>query len=157
MGKAMAEMLKEGSKMDGTPVYEVIKMGASAEGMQDNSGSGQAQPAQSSTQAAPAQSSPPPSTSMSDAIGGALAGRFGLGKKKKPQQTDDSQQAASSQSQGQPGNGSQSASGSASLMEMTVEMSNFSSASIDGSKLEVPAGFSKVEDDSLSPHGKHGR
>ena len=42
-------------------------------------------------------------------------------------------------------------------MEMTVEMSNFSSASVDGSKLEVPAGFSKVEDKALSQQGKRAR
>jgi len=144
MAKAMAEMYKEGSKMDGMPVYEIVKMGGSMEGMQENSSGAGAQP---SSQAAPAQ---PESTSIGGALGGALAGRFGLGRKKKPQPTEESQP-ASSQPQSQP------ASASASLMEMTVEMSNFSSASVDGSKLEVPAGFSKVEADSLSPHGRRGR
>ena len=151
MSKAMAEMYKEGSKMDGMPVYEVVNMGGTAEGMQQNPNSGQAAPAQSSTQAAPAQSSDQP-TSVGGALGGALAGRFGLGKKKKPQ-TDDSQTAASSQ----PASGSQTASGSASLMEMTIEMSNFSSASVDGSKLEVPTGFSKVEEDALPQHGRRNK
>lgn len=151
MSKAMAEMFKEGSKMDGMPIYEVIKMGGTAEGVPDNSNSAQAVPAQSSTQAAPAQSPAPEPTSIGGALGGALAGRFGLGKKKKPQQTEESQPAAGSQPQAQP------ASGSASLMEMTIEMSNFSSSSVDGSKLEVPAGFSKVEEDPMSPRGKRGR
>ena len=150
MAKAMAEMNKEGSKMDGTPILEIVKMGGSMEGMPaDNNSSPQAQPTQSSSQSATAQSSDQP-TSLTGALGGALAGRFGLGKKKKPQ-PDDSQSAPSSQSQ------SQASSGSASLMEMTIEMSNFSSASVDGAKLEVPAGFSKVEADSMSPHGKRGR
>jgi carbon monoxide dehydrogenase subunit G len=153
MSKAMAEMYKEGSKMDGMPVYEVVNMGGTAEGMQQNPNTGQAAPAQSSTQTAPAQSSDQP-TSVGGALGGALAGRFGLGKKKKTQ-TDDSQQAAGAQAQ--PSGGSQSASGSASLMEMTIEMSNFSSASVDGSKLEVPAGFSKVEEDALPQHGRRSK
>ena len=147
MAKAMSEMYREGSKMDGMPVYEIVKMGGTAEGMEGAQGA-QGAP-QSSPQAEPDRSSAPP-TSIGSALGGALGGRFGLGKKKKPQ-ADDSQPAASSQSQ------PQASGGSASLMEMTIEMSNFSSASVDGSKLEVPAGFSKVEDDSLSPRGKRGR
>lgn len=137
MSKAMAEMYKEGSKMDGMPIYEVIKMGGTAEGVPENSNSAQAEPARPST--------PPPS--LADTLGGALGGRFGLGKKKKPQQSEEPQPAASSQS----------GSGSASLLEMTVEMANFSSASVDGSRLEVPAGFSKVEDAALTQHGKRAR
>ena len=31
------------------------------------------------------------------------------------------------------------------LMEMTVELTNYSSASVDPSKFEVPGGFKKVE------------
>lgn len=143
MAKAMSEMYKEGSKMDGMPVYEIVKMGGTAESMEG------AQGAQGAPQAEQEHSSAPP-TSIGSALGGALGGRFGLGKKKKPQ-SDDSQPAASSQPQ------SQSSSGSASLMEMTVEMSNFSSASVDGSKLEVPAGFAKVEEDAISRQGRRGR
>jgi hypothetical protein len=145
MAKAMAEMYKEGSKLNGMPVYQIVKMGASAEGMQQESASSAQQP-----QAAPAQSSAP-TPSLGDAIGGALGGRFGLGRKKKPQQTEQPQPEAAPQSQGQP------TSGSASLMEMTIEMSNFSSSSVDGSKLDVPAGFAKVEEDPFSPKGKRGR
>jgi hypothetical protein len=145
MAKAMAEMYKEGSKMDGMPVYEVVKMGGSMEGMAQNPNSPQAAPAQSSTQATPAQP-----TSVGGALGGALAGRFGLGRKKKPE-TDDSQTAASTQSQ------SQSSSGAASLMETTIEMSNFSSAPVDCARLEVPAGFSKVEEDGLPQRGRRAR
>ena len=139
MAKAMAEVYKEGSKMDGTPVYQVVKMGGSVEGMQ----AAQENSTQGEQQARPAA----PTPSLSDAIGGALGGRFGLGRKKKPQ-TDEAQPAASSQPQ------TQSSSGSASLMEMTIEMSNFSTSSVDGSKLEVPAGFSKVEDDATGQSGK---
>jgi hypothetical protein len=154
MAKAMAEMYKEGSKMDGMPVFEVVNMGGTMEGMPQNPNSAEAAPAQSSTQAAPAQSSDSQPTSIGGALGGALAGRFGLGKKKKTQ-TDDSQTATGSQAQ--PTNGSQPTSGSASLMEMTIEMSNFSSSSVDGSKLEVPAGFSKVEEDALPQHGRRSK
>jgi len=150
MAKAMSEMYKEGSKMDGMPVYEIVKMGGSAEGMQQNANSAQAASTQSSAQA---QQSEQP-TSVGGALGGALAGRFGLGRKKKTQ-SDDSQQASSSQAQ--PSGGAQSSSGSASLMETTIEMSNFSSAPVDGSKFEVPAGFSKVDEDAIPQRGKRGR
>ncbi len=154
MAKAMEEMAKEGSKMDGMPVLQIVKTGSSVEGAPaENGNSTQAQPAQSTSQAPTAQSSDQP-TSLTGALGGALAGRFGLGRKKKPQ-SDDSQSASSSQPQ--PQSQGQASSGSASLMEMTMEMSNFSSASVDGSKLEVPAGFSKVEGDLASPRGKHSR
>jgi hypothetical protein len=142
MAKAMSEMYKEGSKLDGMPVYEIVKMGGSAEGMQGAQ--------ENSAQAEPARPAPQ-STSLGDAVGGALAGRFGLGRKKKPQATEESQPAASTQPQ------AQSSSASASLMEMTIEMSNFSSSSVDGSKLEVPAGFAKVEEDAIPQRGKRAR
>jgi hypothetical protein len=137
MEKAMADMYKEGSKMDGMPIYEVVKMGGTAEGMPENSG-----------QAESTHSSAPPQ-SIGDALGGALAGRFGLGRKKKPQQADESQPGSAAQAQ--------PTSGSASLLEMTIEMSNFSSAPVDRSKLEVPAGFSKIEENALSQHGKRAK
>ena len=78
------------------------------------------------------QDQPPaqPAPSAGSAIGGALAGRFGLGRKK---------QDASSQSA--------PASGSSSLLEMTSEMSNCSSAPVDAARFEVPAGFKQKESD----------
>jgi len=143
MAKAMAEMYKEGSKMDGMPVYEVVKMGGSVEGMQPG-----APPASPEQPAAQAQQEQP--SSIGGALGGALAGRFGLGRKKKPQ-TDDSQAAAAQPQQ------AQASGGSASLMEMTIEMSNFSSAAVDGAKFDVPAGFSKVEEEAFPQHGRRNR
>jgi hypothetical protein len=34
-------------------------------------------------------------------------------------------------------------------MEMTMELSGFSSASVDGSRFEIPAGFKQVEPDAM--------
>jgi len=155
MAKAMAEMYKEGSKMDGMPVYEVVRMGGAMEGMEGaaQQGQPQSQP-QSQPQAEPEHTSSVP-TSIGGALGGALGGRFGLGRKKKPQQ-DDSQQAAPQQQQQAQSQPAQ-AGGAASLMEMTIEMSNFSSATVDGSKMDVPAGFAKVEEDPLGGRSRRGR
>ena len=40
------------------------------------------------------------------------------------------------------------------LMETTMESGNFSSASVDGSKLEVPAGFKQVESEMMKRRGR---
>lgn len=66
-------------------------------------------------------------------LGSALGGRFGLGRKK--QQQD--QPPAATTSEAVPN----------SLMEMTVEMSNFSAAPVDSAQFEIPAGFKQVEPD----------
>jgi hypothetical protein len=142
IAKGFAALYKEGAKLDGMPVLQVVKMGVSAEGMpqQGQSAGGQAPPA------------PPPPTagevagdaatgaaaSRSGRLGGlagGLGGLGGFGRRKKQQQE---QPAAPAQ---QP----QSADVSGALMEMTTELSGFSSAAVDGSKFEVPAGFKQVE------------
>jgi hypothetical protein len=136
MQRAMAEMYKEGSKMDGMPVYETIKMGGKMEGMPDSS-SGQSEPRST-------RSSSPPPTSVSDALGSALGGRLGgFGRKKKD--------AADSSSTPPPSSGdANSASGS--LMEMTMEVTNFSSAPADPALFEVPVGFNQVQEDPMRPN-----
>jgi hypothetical protein len=126
VSEGMAEVYKEMSKLDGMPVFETVSMGVSG------------QPADGSVAAASSQPAPqtqdqqqPPST-LSGALGGALSGRLGLGRKK--QQTQDQSGSAGSSS--------------GSLLDMTVEMSGFSSSPVDPSLFEVPAGFKKIEPDS---------
>lgn len=121
VAKGMAEAMKEISKLDGTPVFQTVTMG----------GAGTAA-AGDGTQPAAAPPAQQQQTQQSDkpSIGGALAGRFGLGRKK----SQDAQPA-----QGQAGTGP------GTLIEMTTEYSGFSSASADPSLFEVPAGFKKVE------------
>ena len=123
VARAMAEMYKEGAKMDGMPVLTLIKMGGNMEGMP------------SSTEGN-SSASPP---SVSDALSSALSGRLGLGgfgRKKKP----DAQSADT---------GTTTAAGS--LMEMTVEVTSYSADAADSSLFEVPSGFSKVEEDPMHP------
>lgn len=124
VSKGMAESAKRLSDLDGMPVYEVVSMGGDGgpSGQQGN-----AQPQQQQQQ-----------QSAGSTIGNALGGRFGLGRKKQEQQQQQSaNQSSSTNSTGAPN----------SLMEMTVEMSGFSSAAVDPSQFEIPGGFKKVEAD----------
>lgn len=143
--KGMAELMKEMSKLDGVPVYTLTKMGMGAPAGSQGEGA-QAQPAE---QAPPPRQEPqaePEKPSVGGALG-KLGGRFGglggLGKKKK--QEDQTQPASSSSGSAPSGGGQQPGS----LMEMTSELSGFSSAAVDGSKFEVPAGFKQVESEKL--------
>lgn len=117
VAKGMSEAMKEVAKLDGTPVYQTLTMGPDS-----------APPAPGSAPAA----QPQPAPSERPSLSGALAGRFGLGRKKsQPQQDAPPAQSAP------PGT----------LLEMTTEYTNFSAAPVDGSLLEIPAGFKKVEPD----------
>ena len=136
IARGMSELYKEGAKLDGIPVLQVVKMGGTVDG-----GPQSADGNQNQRQSNSSQSSAPPPTSVSSALGSALGGRFGLGRKKNPppeQSTD------SSSSQG----GSGSASGS--LMEMTMEVTNYSSAPADAGLFAVPAGFKQVEPEMMN-------
>jgi hypothetical protein len=122
--KGMAESMKQLGAMEGMVVYEVVSMGAAG----GPSGQAGAQP------------QPKQQQSAGGMLGSALGGKFGLGRKKQ-QQPPPEQQPAEQAPAGTPGgvpNG---------LMEMTVEMSNFSGVPVDGAQFEIPAGFKKVEGD----------
>lgn len=135
MAKGFAELYKESAKLDGMPVFQIVKMGFHAEG--------QAQ-GQTSAQAPPQPQPPPEAQAEKPSLGGLLAGRLGgFGRKKKSQdQPDTSAQANTSAQQG-------SGDVSGSLIEMTMEMSGFSSAPVDSAKFEVPAGFKQVEPEAI--------
>ena len=121
--EGMAQVYKESARLDGMPVLQTMTMGA--EGTVPADGA-TPQPATQQTQ--PAQDKP----SVGSAIGGALGGRFGLGRKKPQQDTQSAPPAGSSQASG-------------TLLETTTEMTSFSSNPVDASQFEVPAGFKKVE------------
>ncbi len=135
VSSGMAEVYKEVAKLDGVPVQQLITMGASGQpGAAGASSDGSAAPAPQQPAAQP--------QSIGGALGGALGGRFGLGRKKTPPPADPpaapasgSGSASGGQSQGAPG----------SLLEMTTEMSSFSSNAADESLFAVPAGFKKVD------------
>jgi hypothetical protein len=126
MAKGMAEAAKEIAKLNGTPVLQTMSMGA--EGTAPAGADGQA-----AAQSQPQEQQPAERPSLGGALGGALGGHFGLGHHK----PKDQQQA--------PANGSAPAGNSGSLIDMTTEYSDFSSAPVDASQFAVPAGFRKVE------------
>jgi hypothetical protein len=153
MAKGMAQAYKEAAKMDGIPVMQVIRMGPKLTPEQ------QAELAKAQQEQA---NQPPPPTASeaagnaagnaaagaalgrlgkAGAIGGALGGFGGFGRKKKEQPQEQAQAPAQQQAPAQ----TASASSAGSLMEMTIESSNFSSAPVDASKFAVPAGFKEVE------------
>jgi hypothetical protein len=125
VSKGMAEVYKEMAKLDGVPVEQFITMGAAGDG------SAPSQPAPA--QQPEAQQEKP---SMSGALGSALGGRFGLGKKKKSEDAPAQQNTSAS-----------SGGGSGALLEMTILMSSFNANPVDSSSFEPPAGFKKVEPD----------
>ncbi len=126
LAKGMAAMAKEAGKLEGTPVYETIRMGG--EGLQAQAPAPGEQPKQQQSQ----------QPSVGSALGGALGGRFGLGRKKQQPQQDST---AASQPPAQNQNAGM-------LLEMVTETSNFSTAPVDPSKFDVPAGFKQVQADS---------
>ncbi len=161
MAKGMAQLYKEASKLDGVPVLQITRMGSSVQAMSDFSTAGQqqqqAQPeGPSAREAAGSAASEKAESSAGSAITGRLGrlgGGFGGLRRRKQQDTQQQeaqqqqqqqqaqQQAAAAQAQGgQP---------PAMLMETKTELTGFSSAPADASKLEVPAGFKQVESEML--------
>ncbi|HXN49827.1 MAG TPA: hypothetical protein VN893_24460 [Bryobacteraceae bacterium] len=116
MGKGMAEMAKEMSKLDGMPIYQFMVMGGP--------GSDQVAAKHDPT----AQPTPEPEQ-KGGLMGRLAAARLGVGHKQ-----DQDEQASGQQGQG-----------AGTMMEMVTEMSGFSTDSIDPSKFEVPAGFQQTE------------
>ena len=123
VSRGMAEVAKESAKLDGMPVFQTTVMGP--EGTMPVDGT-EAKPA------AQQQSGDKPS--VGSALGSALGGKFGLGRRKQ-----DTQQTPP------PSNNNNSAQGA--LLEMTTEMTGFSANSVDDAQFQVPAGFQKVEFD----------
>lgn len=126
LAKGIAELYKQGAKLDGMPLLTLVKMGAAVEGSPDSSAN-QAEPAQEN------QHSEAPPTSIGGALGSALGSRFGRHKKQNDAGAPDSS-----------ASGSNSGQSSGSLLEMKTEVTGYNSNSVDASLFEVPAGFSKV-------------
>ena len=126
-GQALGDMAKEMQKLDGVPIMQVMRMGTTTDG----------QPLPAASEApTPA---PPAGPSAGDVakqgMTSALTSHFGLGgfgkKKQDPPPPDPSQNAA------QPT--------SAILMETQISTSNFSSAPVDPSHFDVPAGYKQIQ------------
>ena len=122
VAQGMAEVYKEIGKLDGMPVVQSVVMGV--EGQPGD----QAQSQQSTQQQQPQAQS----TQEQPSLRGALGGMLGVHRNKKS--SSDPPPAANKDSS-QPG----------SLLEMTTELSGFSSAAVDDSQFAVPANFKQVD------------
>ena len=122
--QGMAEAYKESAKLNGMPVFQTTVMGPEGTAPVDRSETPQGAPQQEQT----------PKPSVTGALGSALGGRFGLGRKKQQEQ-----QAPPPSAQGESAQGV--------MLEMTTELKGFSAAPVDASLFEVPAGFKKIEPD----------
>jgi len=132
MGDAMAKLQEHAASMEGLPVKQVMRMGGTAEGLQQVSSSDQQEVAEANEQ-----------SSMKEGLkglGGALGGGLGgFGRKKKKDKDPEPAR----------NDGAMKASQAGVLIEMTTESSNFSSAAVPADKFVVPAGFQQVESDML--------
>jgi hypothetical protein len=125
-GKGMADMQVEMSKLKGTPVLQIMRMGTTLDGT----------PLPAASEA-PLPTGPPPPTAGEIAKQSASAAIMssipfgGFGRKKKQ---EDPPPAANSTPQN-----------SAVLIEMSTQMTNFSKGSVDSNQFNPPAGYKQVE------------
>ncbi len=123
-GQAMSDMAGEMQKLKGVPIMQVMRMGTTV--------NGQPLPAASEAPLPAEQPAPTGGQIAKSALGSMMP--FGFGKKKNSDQ-DNSQNNNSAQAQQT----------SAILMETQITTSNFSSAPVDPSHFEVPAGYKQVQ------------
>jgi len=131
-GQALRGVADEMQKLKGVPIMQVMRMGTTTNG----------QPLPAASEAPlPADASPAAPSSgqvAKSAMGSMLSSHFGgFGKKKNDSSDQPADQNANSSAQAQPT--------SAILMETQITTSNFSSAPVDPSHFEVPAGFKQVQ------------
>jgi hypothetical protein len=142
--KSMQEMAKEMSKLKGVPILQVMRMGTTSNGEPLPAASEAPLPA-STSPAMPTAGDVAQQTATS-AVASALGGfsMGGFGHKKKPATTAPAQPADS-------GNKSAPADPSSSvLIESSTTLSDFSSAPVDASHFQVPAGYQQMT--APSPH-----
>ncbi len=134
MSQGMAKLMKEAAKLQGVPVVQVTRMMGMG-GPGGNAPEAQMPTGQDVGDAAA-------SSAVSSAIGriGGLGRLGGFGRKKKEAPKEEPQPAQSTPPPAPSGQPQQSV-----FMEMTSEMSAFSTAAVDASKFAVPAGFKEVE------------
>ncbi len=163
MAKGMEELKKNSTALEGLPMLQYISMYMG--GMNGQPGQPQASPqpnqqgsAQSGSQSsnggtpdseAKNQAPSSPGSAISQGVGNMLGGFGGFGRKKKKQQ--DQQQQDASQNPAPASGSAQTpppATSSNSFMDMTVEVTSFSSESLPSSLFDIPEGYKQVEGDA---------
>jgi hypothetical protein len=135
--QALNGMAGEMQKLKGVPIMQVMRMGIAA--------NGQPLPAASEAPLPPDSGTPAPSAGQvaKSAMASMIPGHFGgFGKKKEnpPEQTADQKTSAGAAAQPT----------SAILMETQITTSNFSSAPVDPSHFEIPAGYKQLQPSSAT-------
>lgn len=129
-GIALGDMAKEMQKLDGVPIMQVMRVGTTL--------NGQPLPAASEAPLPPPPAGPSGSDvakqGLSSAISSRIPGFGGFGKKKQQDPPPDQNQ-----------NGGQAQATSSILMETQITTSNFSSAPVDPSHFDIPAGYKQVQ------------
>jgi len=138
-GQAVSQMAEEMKKLKGVPIMQVMRVGTTT--------NGQPLPAASEAPLPPDSSSSSPSAGQvaKAGLGSAISSRlggFGFGKKKDTSQDQNANQNA---------NTAQTQQANAILMETQITTSNFSSAPVDPSHFDVPAGYKQVESPAMAP------
>jgi hypothetical protein len=141
--EGMAEMVKEMSKLKGVPVMQVMRMGSTANGQPLPAASEAPLPA--STGPAMPSAGDVAKQSATSALASKLGGFGGFGKKKKEPPQD--QPAPDQSPSGQTAAPTQSV-----LMESSTQLASFSSAPIDSSQFNVPAGYAQAAAEKLPSH-----
>jgi hypothetical protein len=149
MSQGMAQLRQNAAALKGFPLVQYVSMGMAATGQTATQG-GQAQQAQ--TTSTPSQSSSQV-TSPSDAIAKSIGGMLGGFGRKKKQQQDQSTQGGSP---GADTSGLPPAPPAApgSLMDMTVQVTVYSSDALDAGLFSIPAGYTQVQSEAgTAPRG----
>ena len=136
--EGMQQAAEEMAKVEGVPLQQNMKMGASLSGADAEAAPQQNQAASDQNKGKQGQAPP----SVGAAAAAAALGRFGGLGRNRNKGNEQKQAEAAPQAQGEP-----TAQQSASLMEMTTELGGFSSAPVDPAKFEIPRGFKQVEDE----------
>jgi hypothetical protein len=157
---SMAELKKNNAKINGIPLLQTISMSLGGNTMAATAANGQGQTSAPPPPPPPAQTQEP--TSAKDAITQGIAGHFGLGgfgkKKKKTDDTPattDSSQTASNSGAANTAPAAASTGTPGSLMDMTVEVTSYSSDSLDKGLFDVPAGYTQVQPNLDAKPGQH--
>ncbi len=143
--EGMAKMIKEASKLEGVPVFQITTMqgpggmpgGAGGE-MPEMPNVGDA--ASESARRSAENSASSQVSRAAGRFGGLAGGALGGLRRKKQESQPPPPPPSQDQAQAQPQKTS-------ALMEVTVESRNFSTAAVDASQFAVPAGFKQVEHD----------
>lgn len=153
--QGMSDLIKESSKLKGIPVEQVMRMGATTNGQPLPAASEAPLPQNQQTQQGPSAGDVAQQTANDTATSTAnntissklskfgvsgFSGFHGFGHKK--QQTPPPQDDSATAQQQPPA--------STVLMETTTELTSFSSAPIDSSKFNVPAGFQQVQPPTMA-------